>query len=302
MSTNEQTPLGQPTSAVRNTLGKKHALQDSVKPVSDEALREYCDKNYHQILPIIAEKVHQEKVRREEEGTLRKGLDLGVLEACPKARNQGTAVPNHQRRKIRKEEQCSKDWKKGVFHRLGDKEKIVSAHSKDSGRKSCYSSRSDTKSCYQSSRSRETEIAFEKHRHKRDYSRRTKAMSESEGSAGGHWKSKPKKQKSSVEDDLSQPWVCEETYPFTPRIRYFDFPRTRMPSHIKTYDGSEDPEDHLKIFQAAAKMERWAMPTWCHMFNSTLTGNARVWFDDLPKESIDSYDDLRKAFLENYLQ
>ncbi|GJT92417.1 reverse transcriptase domain-containing protein [Tanacetum coccineum] len=75
-----------------------------------------------------------------------------------------------------------------------------------------------------------------------------------------------------------------------------------MPSHIKTYDGSEDPEDHLKIFQAAAKTERWAMPTWCHMFNSTLTENARVWFDDLPPESIDSYDDLKKAFLENYLQ
>nr|GEZ91072.1 reverse transcriptase domain-containing protein [Tanacetum cinerariifolium] len=48
-----------------------------------------------------------------------------------------------------------------------------------------------------------------------------------------------------------------------------------MPSHIKTYDGSEDLEDHLKIFQAAAKTKRWAMPTWCHMFNSTLTGNAR---------------------------
>ncbi|GJQ97363.1 reverse transcriptase domain-containing protein [Tanacetum coccineum] len=73
------------------------------------------------------------------------------------------------------------------------------------------------------------------------------------------------------------------------------------PSHIKTYDGSEDPKDHLKSFQAAVKMERRAMPTWCHMFNSTLTGNARVWFDDLPRESIDSYDDLKKAFLENYL-
>ncbi|GJW06591.1 reverse transcriptase domain-containing protein [Tanacetum coccineum] len=44
------------------------------------------------------------------------------------------------------------------------------------------------------------------------------------------------------------------------------------------------------------------MPTWCHMFNSTLTGNAKVWFDDLPQESIDSYDDLKKEFLENYLQ
>nr|GEU40564.1 reverse transcriptase domain-containing protein [Tanacetum cinerariifolium] len=33
-----------------------------------------------------------------------------------------------------------------------------------------------------------------------------------------------------------------------------------------------------------------------------IRGNARVWFDDLPPESIDSYDNLKKAFLENYLQ
>ncbi|GJU75591.1 reverse transcriptase domain-containing protein [Tanacetum coccineum] len=75
-----------------------------------------------------------------------------------------------------------------------------------------------------------------------------------------------------------------------------------MPSHIKTYDESGDPEDHLKLFQATAKTERWAMPTWCHMFNSTLTENARVWFDKLPRESIDSYEDLRTAFRKNYLQ
>nr|GEW76775.1 reverse transcriptase domain-containing protein [Tanacetum cinerariifolium] len=31
-------------------------------------------------------------------------------------------------------------------------------------------------------------------------------------------------------------------------------------------------------------------------------GNARIWFNDLSPESIDSYDDLKKAFLENFLQ
>ncbi|GKB99614.1 hypothetical protein Tco_0985751, partial [Tanacetum coccineum] len=138
----------------------------------------------------------------------------------------GSPEPRENHSKRRK---MFKRLEKGVFHRLGDKEKNVFAHSKDSGRKSCYSSRRDTESFYQSSHSRETEIASEKHRHKRDYSRKTEAMSESEGSAGGHWKSKPKKRKSSVEDDLSQPRVCEETDHFTPRIRYFDFPRTRMP-------------------------------------------------------------------------
>ncbi|GKE27815.1 hypothetical protein Tco_1443199 [Tanacetum coccineum] len=48
-----------------------------------------------------------------------------------------------------------------------------------------------------------------------------------------------------------------------------------MPINVKTYDGTRDAEDHLKIFQTAAKIERWAMPTWCHMFNSTLIGSAR---------------------------
>ncbi|GJV37659.1 hypothetical protein Tco_1410136 [Tanacetum coccineum] len=87
--------------------------------------------------------------------------------------------------------------------------------------------------------------------------------SESEDSEGDHWKSKSKRHRSNTyEDDLSQPWTCEERNPFTPQIRHFDFPRTRMPSHVKTYDGSGDPEDHLKLFQSAAKTERWAMPTY----------------------------------------
>ncbi|GKE64353.1 hypothetical protein Tco_1518514 [Tanacetum coccineum] len=65
MSTNEQTPLTQPTPAVRNTLGKEQISQDMDMLASDEALREYCDRNYHKLLPIIAEKVHQEKVQQE---------------------------------------------------------------------------------------------------------------------------------------------------------------------------------------------------------------------------------------------
>ncbi|GJV40105.1 reverse transcriptase domain-containing protein, partial [Tanacetum coccineum] len=90
---------------------------------------------------------------------------------------------------------------------------------------------------------------------------------------------------------------------FTSRIRYFDLSKkTRIPNNVKTYDGSDDPDDHLKIFKASAKVERWAMPTWCHMFNSTLTVSVRVWFDNLPSKSVDNYDDLKKAFLANLLQ
>ncbi|GJY52981.1 reverse transcriptase domain-containing protein [Tanacetum coccineum] len=259
--------------------------------ISKEALRECRDLNYHQILPIIAEKVHQEKVQQEklkavkarlnfeetsrhsESGTpiKRRGLKERLGPRYVRSRSR-SPEPRHDRpespkKKGPERKAMFKRLEKGVFHRLGNKRKSVSVHSDDSRRWSHHSSRRDTESYHQSSRSRATGSAPERRYNKRASSRRTKELSESEGSAGGHWKSKLKRQK-----------------------------------HIKTYDGSEDPEDHLKIFQFAAKTERRAMPTWCHMFSSTLTRNVIVWFDDLPKETIDSYDNLKKAFLENYLQ
>nr|GEZ28485.1 reverse transcriptase domain-containing protein [Tanacetum cinerariifolium] len=99
---------------------------------------------------------------------------------------------------------------------------------------------------YDSMHESEDPHAFCHNRH--SYSKYTEALSKSEDNGGGHRKSRSKKRKSSrEEDDLSQSWVCEEIDPFTPRIRYFDLLKTRMPSHIKMYDGSEDPEDHIKI-------------------------------------------------------
>nr|GEV92557.1 reverse transcriptase domain-containing protein [Tanacetum cinerariifolium] len=234
MSTNEQTPLSQPTTAVRNTLGREQAQQNLVRPVPDEDLREYCDKNYYQILPIIAEKLHQENVQQEKLKAVKAHLNFEEA-----SQNFESETPNRRRnlkerlgprgartRSISPEQRRGrskspkekgperrtmfKRLEKCVLHRLGDKEKNVSTHSRGSERKSYYSSRRKTERCYQSSRSKETEIASEKHRHKREYSRRTEAESESEGSAGGHWKSKPNKQKSSMEDDLSQPWRWED--------------------------------------------------------------------------------------------
>nr|GEV48597.1 reverse transcriptase domain-containing protein [Tanacetum cinerariifolium] len=84
--------------------------------------------------------------------------------------------------------------------------------------------------------------------------------SEYDHDQGRQWKSK--KRRSNDEDDLSQPWLCEETDPFMARIRNFEVPkRTRMPINVKTYDGTGDPNDHLKIFQAAEKIERELLAT-----------------------------------------
>nr|GEW69910.1 putative reverse transcriptase domain-containing protein [Tanacetum cinerariifolium] len=81
--------------------------------------------------------------------------------------------------------------------------------------------------------------------------------SSGEDNEGGHWKSRSKKRKSSrEEDDLSQPWVCEEINPFIPMIRCLDFPKTRMPSHIKTYDGRSTKRPHDKIPKTMDEMMR----------------------------------------------
>ncbi|GJV21757.1 reverse transcriptase domain-containing protein [Tanacetum coccineum] len=286
MSTHEQQTSTIPTSVVRNTGGKS-GPQNLEEPASNEALRELCDKNYHQLLPLIAEKMQKEKEQQDKLKAVKARLLYGNESGrnprnheeshyseskTPTARTEPRR--RHGRKHSRSPSPVASVFRRlkqnrppsprlrprkegGVFNRLGRKEPGAST-------------RSD--SHHQSSQAKGTEVPARKHHHEGTSSRRTSGYSESEDSEGGHWKSKSKRH------------------------------RTRMPSHVKTYDGSGDPEDHIKLFQSAAKTERWAMPTWCHMFNSTLTGNARVWFDKLPKESIDSYEDLRAAFRENYRQ
>ncbi|GJZ28494.1 reverse transcriptase domain-containing protein [Tanacetum coccineum] len=288
MSTHEQI-TNNPTSAVRNT-GGRNGPQGLEEPMSDEILREMCDKNYHQLLPLIAEKMQKEKEQKDKLNAVKARLIYGE-ESGIKIRSREeshysesktpTARTEPRRRhgdrysrspsphasvfkRLKKNRSPSPQPRPrkegGVFNRLGRKEPATSARS-DSRRRSPQAKR--------------TEVETRRRQQKRTPSRTTSQYSESEDSEGGHWKSKSRRQRSNTyEDDLSQPWTCEERNPFTPRIRHFSLPRTRMPSHVKTYDGSGDPEDHLKLFQSAAKIE----------------------------ESIDSYEDLRTAFRENYLQ
>ncbi|GJU43208.1 reverse transcriptase domain-containing protein [Tanacetum coccineum] len=218
---------------MRNT-GGRNGPQGLEEPMSDEILREVCDKNYHQLLPLIAEKMKKEKEQKDKLIVVKARLIYGE-ESGIKIRSREESHYSESKTPTARTEPRRRHGDRNV----GEVPKQKELKLKQEG------------------------VNKSKHH---------------------------------------LPWTCEERNPFTPRIRHFSLPRTRMPSHVKTYDGSGDPEDHLKLFQSAAKTEGWAMPTWCHMFNSTLTGNARVWFDKLPKESIDSYEDLRTAFRENYLQ
>ncbi|GKD35980.1 hypothetical protein Tco_1251489 [Tanacetum coccineum] len=227
MSTCKQHTPTIPTSAVWNTGGRS-GPQGLEEPMSDEVLRELCDKNYHQLLPLIAEKCKKKKSSKISSTQRRHGS---------KHSRSPSPIVNVFRRLRRNKPPSSgprPQKEGGLFNRLGGIEQSAFA-------------RSDSR--HQSSHAKGTEVQPRKHHHMGTSPRGNSRYSKSEESEGGHWKSKSKRHKSNTyEDDLSQPWTCEERNPFTPRIRHFDFQRTRMPSHVKTYNRSGDPEDHLKLF------------------------------------------------------
>nr|GEZ07382.1 reverse transcriptase domain-containing protein [Tanacetum cinerariifolium] len=97
MSTNEQTPVSQPTSAVRNTLGKEQVQQDLGKPASDAALQERRS---------LKERLGSRHVRS--------------MSGSPEPRRDHSESP---RKKGPERRTVSKRLEKGVFHRLGDKGK-----------------------------------------------------------------------------------------------------------------------------------------------------------------------------------
>nr|GEY48320.1 hypothetical protein [Tanacetum cinerariifolium] len=97
------------------------------------------------------------KMRRD----LRKGLAYKRIRSIFESLKQRHITKEEKSRK----KNGFKRLENGVFHRLGDKEKGMSAYSNDSRHQSYHSSYRDTKSCYQSSPSKRTEITPKRHHH-----------------------------------------------------------------------------------------------------------------------------------------
>nr|GEW85586.1 reverse transcriptase domain-containing protein [Tanacetum cinerariifolium] len=259
-------------------------------------IREFCEEYYEDILPIIMEKVRHD--RRKDVHTR---LDFGE---GPRERIREDSHYSNTRAREPEQVRVQDHLRYGdrhVLDRLGHQR-----HSAFDRLSETYSP-STTKSRPQKTDSRDPPwgrsraralSASRDDRHKDRKGFRSTREGDSfshfyrDGSHHHHIKRRRDKSPPSSEEN-----------PFTPRIRNFESLRkTQMPNNVKTYDGTGDPEDHVKVFQAAAQVERWTMPTWCHMFNSTLIGAARVWFDELPPESIDGYKDLKAAFLAYFMQ
>ena len=89
--------------------------------------------------------------------------------------------------------------------------------------------------------------------------------------------------------------------PFIPSIA--DFPllsRFKMPL-LENFDGTKDPFDYLEAFKTIMQLQAVPEEVMCRAFPLGLRGSARVWFNKLESESIGSFVQLSRAFIDHFI-
>ncbi|GJW63982.1 reverse transcriptase domain-containing protein [Tanacetum coccineum] len=292
------TAMGPPpetTATITSTEGADNLTLEGV--ATELAPSDFVSQNYETLVALM-----QEETKKRSSQSLQARLNFGPEDEVSPPRHQkerrrednrrppvfgrigkqvsGTQTANLQNLSAHE----NNDWRISVHDRLGNRD----VHSRLGQRRS--SSESPPSSDSEDSR----------RKRRRRVSVSSEDTSDNEDAETGHWKSKNRYRE---DEDMSLPWRRQKVDAFTRRISDFsEDKRRRMPANVKTYDGTGDPDDHLKIFESAATIENWPQPVWCHMFNSTLVGNARNWFSKLPRRSIDGFEELRRAFRLNFTQ
>nr|GEU44855.1 reverse transcriptase domain-containing protein [Tanacetum cinerariifolium] len=252
-------------------------------------IQEFCEEYYEDILPIIMEKVHHD--RRKDVHTR---LDFGeghrkrIREDSHYSNTRGRATEpervkvqdrlrygdRHVLDRLGHQRQSAFDRLSKTYSPSTTKSRPQKTDSRDPPRgrsraRALSASRDDRpkdRECFRSARESYGDSFSHSYRdggHPHHMKRRMdksppSSVSRSDSSDGKYRRSKSKRHKPTDEDDLTRPWMCEEENLFTPRMRNFESSRkTRMPNNVKTYDGTGDPEDHVKVFQAAAQQKKY---------------------------------------------
>ena len=77
-------------------------------------------------------------------------------------------------------------------------------------------------------------------------------------------------------------------------------PKFKMPS-LDSYDGTRDPFDHIATFKTTMHLQGVLDEIMCRTFPTTLKGLARVWFSMIPPNSVSSFEELSKLFVNNFI-
>ena len=77
-------------------------------------------------------------------------------------------------------------------------------------------------------------------------------------------------------------------------------PKFKMLS-LDSYDGTRDPFDHIATFKTTMYLQGVPDEIMCRAFPTTLKGPARVWFSKIPPNSVSSFEELSKLFVNNFI-
>ena len=90
--------------------------------------------------------------------------------------------------------------------------------------------------------------------------------------------------------------------PFTATINGHPLPpKFKLPS-LDSYNGTQDPFDHIATFKTTMHLQGVPDEIMCRAFPTTLKGPARVWFNKIPPNSVSSFEELSKLFVNNFIK
>ena len=93
----------------------------------------------------------------------------------------------------------------------------------------------------------------------------------------------------------------DPTPPFTEEIMNARISRKFKMPMIKTYDGAGDPANHVRTFSNALLLQPVNDAIKCRAFPQTLGGMAQRWYSRLSPNSIGSFKELSRAFINQFI-
>ena len=89
---------------------------------------------------------------------------------------------------------------------------------------------------------------------------------------------------------------------FTASVKSFPLPHKFRVPQIDSYDGVKDPLDYLEIFKTLLHLQEVANEIMCRAFPTTLKGAARIWFNRLMPNSINTFKELSAQFTAHFIR
>ena len=88
---------------------------------------------------------------------------------------------------------------------------------------------------------------------------------------------------------------------FIPRIANFSLPSRNKVPPLENFDGTKDPFDYLEAFKTIMQLQAIPEEIMCRAFPMGLRGSTRVWFNKLESESISSFVQLSRSFIDHFI-